>query len=283
MILRFPVGLTKENLGMSKRRLTVTARLVLAVTLGNSYLDSSFRLYTRLLRIPKVRQNKDIELDDYWVEMRKSNSSRNETCQLHLDLTHSSPLSGAPWYHTRPAPPRPIIPTSPAILLLLIQHQLQHIIRELWELETHSLELGLCIVSEAVTPGRPESSDRLADCPVVWVRLFVHEARVSQLAFGSGWCAVDLGVCEGFEVREAEALCESVDTGVHEKTGALVVGDGLARVFFEGRVARGGCSFGEVLACVEVFNYRAHGINITVGKGDLARLEGVSTCALLNV
>jgi hypothetical protein len=46
-------------------------------------------------------------------------------------------------------------------------------------------------VSEAVTPGRPERSDRLADCPVVWVRLFVHEAGVSQLALGGGCWAVD--------------------------------------------------------------------------------------------
>lgn len=82
MILWLPIGLTKENFGVSKRRLRVTAHSALAVTLGNRHFDSSFKLYTGLLRIPKSPPNMGIEQGDYWAEMHNSNfKSSNATCQ----------------------------------------------------------------------------------------------------------------------------------------------------------------------------------------------------------
>jgi len=85
-----------------------------------------------------------------------------EGCLSHLHLTHSSPLPGAPRNYTWPTAGRCVITTTP--LLLLIQYQLQYIVRKLWKLETHGLELGLCVVTQAETACRPESSHGLADC-----------------------------------------------------------------------------------------------------------------------
>ena len=244
----------------------------LATTLINAHFDTRLRLYTRLVKTPRKPMHANGSLKRYELKPPK----RLCNCKAHLDLTHSSPLPGAPGNHTRPTTPRPIVASPPATLFLLIQNQLQHIIRELRELETHGLELWLRIVAQAVTPCRPERSHGLADGLIVGIGLLVDEPCVGELSLGGGCCAVDLGVCEGSEFGQAEALGESVHAGVHEEASAVVVGDGLARVFFEGSVARGGGLLGEVFACVEVFDYGAHCVDVAVRVGDLTRLEDVN-------
>jgi len=114
-------------------------------------------------------------------------------CLSHLHLTHSSPLPGTPRNYTGPTTGRCVVTTAP--LLLLIEYQLQYIIRELWKLETHGLELGLCVVTQAETACRPESSDGLADCCIFWTGLFVNVARIRELSLCRRGCAMDLGMC----------------------------------------------------------------------------------------
>lgn len=193
------------------------------------------------------------------------------TAPLHL--THSRPLPTTTRHHRRPV--RTLAVTAPMAtlpLLLIIKHQLQHIVRELRELETHSTELWLCLVAQTERAGSPEGGDRFADRLVFGVGFLVDEAGVGELALCCGGSAVDFAVREGLEVGELEAVGEGVDAGVDEEAKAFVVGDGHAGVFLEGGVARGGGLLGEVFACVEVLDGGAHGVDVDVGHGDLTWL-----------
>lgn len=196
-----------------------------------------------------------------------------------LNLTDPRPLPGAPGNHTGPTTTRPVIRRPSPALLLLVKDQLQHIVRELRELETHGLELWLCIVAQTVAPRSPESGDGLADGLVPGVGLLVYEAGVGKLAFGGGCGAVDLRVGEGLELGQAEALGKGVDAGMNEEASTVVVGNGLAGVLLERSVAGGRRLLGEVFACVEVFDNGAHGVHIAISEGDLARLSVFSMCA----
>jgi hypothetical protein len=184
------------------------------------------------------------------------------------------PLPAAPRHDTRPTAAGSLVVCPSPALLLLVQHKLQHIVRELRELETHGAELGLGVVAQAEGARGPERSHGLADRRVVWVGLLVHVARVRQLAARRRGCAVDLAVGERAQLGEPQALRECVDAGVDEEAQAVVVGLWLTRVFFEWRVARGRCLLREVFACVQVLDDRAHGIDVAVGVRDLAGLCG---------
>lgn len=86
-------------------------------------------------------------------------------------------------------------------------------------------------MAEAIAPTRPECRDRFPDGRVLGITFAVDVACVCELALGGRGGAVDLGVCEGFEVGEGEAVCEGVDAGVDEEAQARVVGGGEAGVF----------------------------------------------------
>lgn len=90
--------------------------------------------------------------------------------------------------------------TTTTRLLLLVQDQLQNIIRELRELETHGLELRLGVVAQAVAAGGPESGYRLADGDILGVALGIDIASVGKLALGRGGSAVDLAVGQRFQL-----------------------------------------------------------------------------------
>jgi len=130
-------------------------------------------------------------------------------------------------------------------------------------------------VAQAVGPCGPESSDGLADSVVLWVGLLVDEAGVCELALCGGGGAVDLAVRERLELGKLQAVGEGVDARVHEEAEAFVVGGGLARVLFEGRVTGWGRLLGEVLARVEVLDYGAHGVDVAVREDNPAGLAYV--------
>ena len=158
-----------------------------------------------------------------------------------------------------------LLPLTP--LLLRIQHQIQHIEPKLWELQTHPLELLLRLVTQDMTPRRPESGDRFSYTLVVGTRLFVHEARVCDLALGCGLCEVDFLVRERCEGREAETLCEGVDAGVAEEGDAVVVRGGSGGVIFH---CLAGGEGGEVVGFVEVLEDGGGGVEVVAGEVDAA-------------
>lgn len=126
---------------------------------------------------------------------------RSLSYNTRLYLAHPRPLPATPRHNTRPTPRRHIIPTTtPLPLLPLIWHQLQNIIRELCELETHGLEFWLGLVMQAETPGCPERSNRFANGCVFGIGIFEYKARVREFALDCGCCAVNFAVCEGFEL-----------------------------------------------------------------------------------
>lgn len=169
---------------------------------------------------------------------------------------------------------RPLLIPLPALpLLLVIKHQLQHIVRELRKLKTHSAELGLRLMPQAERARRPERRNRPPDGRILGVGLLVHVARVCELALCGGRRAVDLAVSEGLEVGEFEAVGERVDAGVDEEAEAVVVSGGLAGVLLERGIACGGGLFREVFARVEVFDRGAHSVGVDVRHDDLAGLE----------
>ena len=102
-------------------------------------------------------------------------------------------------------------------LLLLIEHKLEDVVRELRELEAHCAELWLRVVSQAEGARGPERGNRLADRRVLGVGFSVHVARVREFAARGGHCAVDFAVCQGAEFRETQALGQRVDACVHEE------------------------------------------------------------------
>lgn len=193
-----------------------------------------------------------------------------------LDLAVSCPLPAAARDDGRPATSCALLiamaTASPSRLLLVIQHQLQHIVRELRELETHGLELWLGVVPEGMRSGGPEGGHRLPDRGVLGVALLVYVACVCELALRGRRCAVDFAVCEGLEVGELELVGERVDAGVNEEARTVVVGGGDAGVFFEGCVTACGRLFGEVFVGVEVFDGGAHGVYVGVGEYHAAGL-----------
>lgn len=162
--------------------------------------------------------------------------------------------------------------TARLALLLVVQNQLQHVVGELWEFETHGPELWLCLVAQAEGASGPESGDGLADGAVFGVGLFVDVAGICELALGGGGGAVDLGMREGFEGRKLETVGKCVDARVYEETEAVVVGGWKARVLLEWGIARGRRLLGEVFASVEVLDDGAHGVRVNVGHDDLTRL-----------
>ena len=92
------------------------------------------------------------------------------------------------------------------LLLPLIQHQTKHIEPELRELKTHRAELILRLVPKDMTPGRPKRRHRPPDRDVLLARLLVHVPRIRDLAARGRRCAVDLGVGERFQHREAQLV-----------------------------------------------------------------------------
>jgi hypothetical protein len=202
----------------------------------------------------------------------KQQSAKSSRCSSHLRLTHSSPLPRASWNNTRSAPGWRVVTRTTAVLLLLVEHQLQHIIRKLRELETHGPELWSRIVAQAVAPRGPEGGHGLANSVVLWVGLLVDVARVCELALCGRGCAVDLAVCKGLELGELEAVGEGVDARVDKEAETVIVSRGLARVLLEGSVAGARCLFGEVFARVEVLDYGAHGVHVDIAEDDLAGL-----------
>lgn len=89
---------------------------------------------------------------------------------------------------------------STALLLLLIQHALQHVEPELRELEAHGAKLFLGVVAQDVGSGGPKGSDGRANGLVVDIGGAVYVSRVGDFAAGGGGGAVDLGVGKGFEL-----------------------------------------------------------------------------------
>ena len=109
-------------------------------------------------------------------------------------------------------------------LLLCVEHQAEHIVTELRELETHSLELVFGLVSQYMASRRPECRDWLPDALVVDAGLLVDETRVCNLALGCRLCKVNLLVCKCCELGKTKLLRKCVDSGVAQKTNAIVVG-----------------------------------------------------------
>ena len=157
-------------------------------------------------------------------------------------------------------------------LLLRIQHQAEHIETELWELQAHSLELLLCLVTKDVRARSPECRDRLANVLVVDGSLLVDESRVCNLALGCTLREVNLAVCHGGQCRKLKLLRKSVDARMAEEANTFVVWLWDGRVVFQVGVAGEG---GEVVAFVEVFDHGGCGGHIIACEVDAtARIAG---------
>lgn len=177
-------------------------------------------------------------------------------CTLHS--TDPRPL--ATTYNRRLTPLRP--------LLLIIQHQAQHVETKLRELETHAPELCFRLVTQHMTARRPERSHGFPDALVCGFRVAVDVSCVFDFAAGGALGEVDFLVGEGCEGGDAEALGECVDAGVTEESNAVGVWDGYGGVGLEGGAAEGG----EVVAFVEEFEEAGCGGQVFVEELD-ATLE----------
>lgn len=117
-----------------------------------------------------------------------AHTRRNFPIRLSEVLTNPLPLPPRPTTRTLHLNPR-----TP--LLLRIEHQTQHIKTELRELQTHPLELLLCLMPKHMRPRSPERSHRPPDTLIIRRCLLVHEPSIRDLALGSRLREVDLLMC----------------------------------------------------------------------------------------
>ena len=153
-----------------------------------------------------------------------------------LHLAYPRTLAAGTRNHLRTSVSRLAMIRPASALLLLVQDQLKNIIRKLRELEAHSLELRLGVVTQGVAARGPECSNGLPDSRILWVALLVYVAGVRELALGSGCGTVNLRVREGLEVGKLQAVGQCVDLGMYEQAESFVVGRRLTWVSLQGSV-----------------------------------------------
>lgn len=121
-----------------------------------------------------------------------------------------------------------------------------------------------------MAPRRPKVGHGRADGRVVLGGELVHVASVRDLALGGRVDTVDLAARKILEVGETKLLGDGVHARVLEELVAREVDLGDGGVLLERALARN--LLGEVIACVQELEKAPHGVDVIVGKLDLAGL-----------
>lgn len=127
-------------------------------------------------------------------------------------------------------------------LLLLIEHQAEHIEAELRVLETHAPKLALGFMTQHMASRRPKRSNRLPNGLVIRQRVAIDISCKFNLTARGAVYPVDLALRKGLEGVDTQFLRKRVYARVSEELVARLVEFGDCRIGFEavwrGRAAR---------------------------------------------